>query len=254
MKNLFLQPRPAPLVIGHRGASARAPENTLAAFSLAAEQGADAIELDVDSTRDGQLVVMHDATIDRTTDGRGRVIDLTWDELRRADAGAWKGAAFKGERVPLLAEVLAAVGQRLLINIEVKGTAVRDQGLEAQLAGLIRRFDLLERVIVSSFNPLALRRMKQVEPHAACGLLYAPDLPLPLRQTWLAPLIPNLDARHPHHSQVSPSMVERYHARQQRINVWTVNEAAIAQAMAHAGVDGIIGDDPLLIRQALMDC
>ena len=251
--NLFLQSRSSPLVIAHRGASASAPESTLAAFTLAAEQGADAIELDVDRTRDGQLVVMHDAAIDRTTDGHGRVTDLTWDEIRRVDAGAWKGAAFKGERVPLLEEVLAAVGQRLLINIEIKDRSLRGQGLEAKVADSIKRFDLLERVIVSSFNPFALRRMKQVEPRVACGLLYAPDLPLVLRRAWLAPLIPGLNARHPHHSQVTPALVKDCHARQQRVNVWTVNEAVIAQAMARAGVDGIIGDDPVLIRQALSE-
>src|SRR5512136_2618397 len=98
--NLFLQPRSQPLVIAHRGSSATGPENTLAAFQLAAEQEADAIELDVDLTRDGQVIVMHDATIDRTTDGHGHVTDLTLDEIRRVDAGAWKSAEFKGERVP----------------------------------------------------------------------------------------------------------------------------------------------------------
>jgi glycerophosphoryl diester phosphodiesterase len=249
--NLFLQPRSAPLVIAHRGASAVAPENTLAAFRLAAEQGADAVELDVDLTRDGQLVVMHDATIDRTTDGHGRVTDLAWDEIQRVDAGAWKGAAFTGECVPSLEEVLAAVGQRLLINIEIKDRSLRGQGVEVKVADLIKRFDLLERVIVSSFNPFALRRMKHVEPRTACGLLYAPDLSLVLRRAWLAPLIPNLNARHPHYSQVDAAWVMDRHAQQQQVNVWTVNEAAIAQAMARAGVDGIIGDNPVLIRQAL---
>lgn len=251
--NHFLQFRSVPLVIAHRGASANAPENTLTAFTLAVEQGADAIELDVDLTRDGQLVVMHDATIDRTTNGHGRVTDLTWDEIRRVDAGAWKGTAFKGERVPLLAEVLAAVGQRLLINIEIKDMSVRDHGLEVKIANLIKHFDMLERVMISSFSPFALRRMKQGEPRAACGLLYAPNLPLVLRRAWLAPLIPGLNARHPHHSQVTPALVKDCHARQQRVNVWTVNEAVIAQAMARAGVDGIIGDDPVLIRQALSE-
>ena len=249
--NLFLQPRTVPLVIAHRGASAAAPENTLAAFELAAKQGADAIELDVDRTRDDQLVVMHDATIDRTTDGRGRVSDLTTEEIRRVDAGMWKGSAFKGERVPLLEEVLTAVGQRLLINIEIKSMTVRGHGLEVKVAALIKRFDLLDRVIVSSFNPFALRRMQQAEPRAACGLLYAPDFPSVLRRAWLTPLIPNLQARHPHHSQVALSMVEWCHARQQCVNVWTVNEAATVQAMARAGVDGIIGDDPVLMREAL---
>ena len=249
--NLFLQPRSHPLVIAHRGASAYAPENTLAAFRLAAEQGADAIELDVDLTRDGRIIVMHDATIDRTTDGRGRVQDLTWDEVRQADAGAWKSARFKGERVPLLSEVFEAVGQQVLINVEIKGAALIGSGLEAQVAAMLQQYDLSERVIISSFNPLALRRVKQMNPRLACGLLYAPDQPLFLRHAWFVPLIPHLEARHPHHSQVSRDAVQRFHERGYYVNVWTVNQAGIAHTMAQAGVDGIIGDDPVLLRQTL---
>jgi len=249
--NLFLQPRPQPFIIAHRGSSAHAPENTLAAFQLAAEQGADAIELDVDLTRDGHAIIMHDTTIDRTTDGAGAVQDLTLDEIRRVDAGTWKSAAFKGERVPLLAEVFAVVGQCVLINVEVKGMSLRSNGVEATVAALVQQYDLFDRVIISSFNPLALRRVKHLEPRLACGLLYAPDLPVYLRQTWLAPLIPHLDARHPHHSQANQLLVEKWHAHGQRVNVWTVNDAATARAMAQAEVDGIIGDDPVLLRRAL---
>ena len=249
--NLFLQPHAQPLVIAHRGSSAHAPENTLAAFQLAAVQGADAIELDVDLTRDGQAIVMHDATLDRTTDGKGAVHELMLEEIRRVDAGAWKGATFKGERVPLLDEVFAAVGQRVLINVEVKGMSLRSTGIEAKVAALVQQHHLFERVIISSFNPFALRRIKHMEPRLACALIYAPDLPIYLRHTWLAPLIPQLDARHPHHSQVSRRLVERWHARGQRVNVWTVNEAAILHAMTRAGVDGIIGDDPVLLRKTL---
>jgi glycerophosphoryl diester phosphodiesterase len=249
--NLFLQPRSQPLVIAHRGSSAHTPENTLAAFQLAAEQGADAIELDVDLTRDGHAIVLHDATLDRTTDGSGAVHELTLEEIRRLDAGMWKSAAFKGERVPLLAEVFAAVGQRVLINVEVKSMSLRSNGVEAKVAALVQQHDLFERVIVSSFNPFALRRIKQIEPRLACGLLYAPDLPIVLRQAWLAPLIPHLDARHPHHSQVKASVVEQWHARGQRVNVWTVNDAATLHAMVLAGVDGIIGDDPAMLCRVL---
>lgn len=249
--NLFLQPRSQPLVIAHRGSAADAPENTLAAFELAAEQGADAIELDVDLTRDGHVVVMHDATIDRTTDGHGRINDLTLEEIRRADAGAWKDAAFKGERVPLLEEVFEAVGQWVLINVELKGMALRGNGLEAKVAALIEKHDLAERVIISSFNPFALRRMKHVKASLACGLLYAPDSPIFLRDAWLAPLIPGLDARHPHHSQVNRTVVDQFHAQGLAVNVWTVNQGGIARAMVQAGVDGIIADDPVLIREML---
>ncbi len=249
--NLFLQPRSQPLVIAHRGASAYAPENTLAAFQRAAEQDADAIELDVDLTRDGHVIVMHDDTIDRTTDGQGRVADLALEDIRRVDAGTWRSAEFKGERVPLLAEVLDAVGQRLLINIELKSRGWRDYGLEAKVADLIARHELIDRVLLSSFNPLALRRAKHINPHLACALLYAPDQSLALRGTWLAPLIPQLNARHPHYSQVTKAVVEQFHAQGLVVNTWTVNQAGAIHAMQQAGVDGIIGDDPLLIRETV---
>jgi glycerophosphoryl diester phosphodiesterase len=249
--NLFLQPRSQPLVIAHRGSSAYAPENTLAAFKLAVEQEADAIELDVDLTRDGHVVVVHDATIDRTTDGRGRVADLTLEEIRRVDAGAWKDAAFKGERVPLLKEVLEAVGKQLLINVELKGMALRGTGLEEKVAALIEQHDLIDRVILSSFNPFALRRAKQIDPRLACGLLVAPDLSIFLRRAWLAPLIPRLNARHPHHSQVNKAMVDQFHAQGLTVNAWTINQAGIAHAMVQAGVDGLMGDDPVLIRETV---
>jgi glycerophosphoryl diester phosphodiesterase len=249
--NLFLQPCSQPLIIAHRGSSAYAPENTLAAFQLAAEQGADAIELDVDLTRDGHAIIMHDVTIDRTTDGSGAVSALTLEEIRRVDAGSWKGAAFKGERVPLLDEVFTAMGRRVLINVEVKSMSLRSNGVEAKVAALVQLHDLFGRVIISSFNPFALRRLKHIEPRLACGLLYAPDLPIYLRCAWLAPLIPHLDARHPHHSQVNQSLVAKWHARGQRVNVWTVNDAATLRAMARVEVDGIIGDDPMLMRRLL---
>jgi glycerophosphoryl diester phosphodiesterase len=249
--NLFLQPRSQPLVIAHRGSSAFAPENTLAAFRLAAEQEADAIELDVDLTRDGHVIVLHDATIDRTTDGHGRVVDLTLDEIRRVDAGAWKSAEFKGQRVPLLEEVFEAVGRWLLINVEIKDMSLRGHGLEEKVAALIAKHDLIERVIISSFNPLALRRIKRVDARLACGLLVAPDLPIFLREAWLAPLIPHLDARHPHHAQVDKAAIDRWHVQGLFVNVWTANQAGTVRAMIKAGVDGIIGDDPVLIRETL---
>jgi glycerophosphoryl diester phosphodiesterase len=249
--NLFLQPRSQPLVIAHRGASAYAPENTLAAFQRAADQDADAIELDVDLTRDGHVIVLHDATLDRTTDGHGRVADLTLEEIRRADAGLWKSAEFKGERVPLLAEVFEAVGQRLLINVETKDMSLLGVGLEAQVVALIQKHNLIDRVLISSFNPLALRRIKRFDKRLACGLLVAPDLPFFLRDAWLAPLIPHLDARHPQHAQISRAAVDRWHAHGLFVNAWTANQASTIRALIKAGVDGIIGDDPILIQDVL---
>jgi glycerophosphoryl diester phosphodiesterase len=176
---------------------------------------------------------------------------MTLDEIRRADAGEWKDVVFRGERVPLLEEVFEAVGQRVLINVEIKGLSPRGHGLEAKVAALIEKHDLIDRVLVSSFNSFALRRVKHVNPRLACGLIYAPDSPIFLRGAWLAPLVPGLNARHPHHSQVNQAVVDQFHAQGLAVNVWTVNQAGIARAMAQAGVDGIIGDDPALIRETL---
>lgn len=250
--NLFLQHRSTPLIIAHRGSSTHAPENTLAAFTLAADQGADAIELDVTLSRDGQIVVIHDDTLDRTTTGHGRVDQLPYAEIAQYDAGAKFNARFAGERVPLLAQVFEAVGQRLLINVEIKSTTIKTTGLEAKVIDLIRQHGLIERVIVSSFNPLALIKVKRAEPRLACGLLYAPDEPIYLSRAWLAPLIPNLEARHPQANTVTPEVVKHIHARGQKINVWTVLAAREVKALTAAGVDGLIGNDPVMMRNALM--
>jgi len=249
--NLFLQPHPQPLIIAHRGSSTHAPENTLAAFVLAADQGADAIELDVTLTRDGQVVVIHDDTLERTTNGHGRVDQLLYAEVTQYDAGVKFNGKFTGECVPLLSQVFEAVGQRVLINVELKSTTVRSTGLEAKVIDLIRQHGLIERVIISSFNPLALITVKRAEPRLACGLLYSPDEPIYLSRAWLAPLIPNLNARHPQASTVTPDVVKQIHARGQKINVWTVLEPAEVKKLAAAGVDGLIGNDPVMMREVL---
>src|SRR5205814_5101727 len=144
------------LVIAHRGASGTHPENTLAAFRRAVELGADMIELDVQLTRDGEVVVFHDATLERTTDGAGAVSDRTLAEIRRLDAGAWFGPAFRGTRVPTLAEVLAAVG--LPVNVELK--PVGDDGLEARALAVVESAGALARVVFSSFDAGALERLR----------------------------------------------------------------------------------------------
>jgi glycerophosphoryl diester phosphodiesterase len=138
-----------------------------------------------------------------------------------------------------------------LINVELKGMALHGTGLEEKVAALIERHNLIDRVILSSFNPFALRRAKQIDSRLACGLLVAPDLSIFLRKAWLAPLIPRLNARHPHHSQVTRAMVDQFHAQGVTVNAWTINQAGIARAMVQAGVDGLIGDDPVLIRETV---
>lgn len=143
-----------PLIIGHRGASAGAPENTLAAFALAQEQGADGVELDVQFSADGQIVIMHDATVDRTTNGTGRVTDLTLAQLQALDAGA-------GQTIPTLDELFEAFGPSLLYNIEIKDWGWRDHHLELAVADRIAAYHLERQVLVSSFNPLSVRRARR---------------------------------------------------------------------------------------------
>src|SRR5690554_7959632 len=130
-------------VLAHRGYSGKAPENTMAAFELAVKSGADGLELDVHITKDGEVVVIHDDTVDRTTDGTGRVEDYTYEELLKFDAGSWFGEEFKGERLPTLADVCEIVkGTDLIFNVELKA-GVNFQALTEKVSDLINKYDLV---------------------------------------------------------------------------------------------------------------
>lgn len=239
-----------PLIVAHRGASHAAPQNTLAAFRLAADLGADGVELDVHLTADGVPVVIHDATVEATTDGSGQVTALTLAQVKALDAGVRFHASFAGERVPTLEEVLTAVGHRLLINIELKDFSPRDRGLEATVAALVQRLGLTGRVWFSSFNPLALRRVRRYAPDIPAGMLYDNSLPLPLRQRWLAPITPH-EALHPHHALVTPALVAQAHRRGLRVATWTVDDPALAERLATWGVDALITNEPERLLAAL---
>lgn len=242
------------LNIAHRGASAVAPPNTLAAFRMAAQLGADGIECDVHLSADGIPVVIHDFTVDATTDGSGRVRDMTVAELKRLDAGVSFSPAFAGERIPTLEEVLEAVGDRLLLNIELKTTALTDYGLERAVVSLIERYGPAQegRVLLSSFNPFSLRRVKRLAPHIPVGLLYAPDLPLPLRHTWLAPLVPH-EARHPQHGMVDASYMSWARKRGYWVHTWTVDEIAEMRRLLALGVEAIITNVPDVLHTVLRE-
>jgi len=211
--------------------------------------GADGIELDAKLSADGSVVVVHDATVDRTTSGSGRVSHLTLDALKRLDAGAKFDPKFAGESIPTLEEVFEAVADRLLINVELTHYDNLRDGLEYRVVALIDTHGLAERVIVSSFSPLSLRHVKQAARRIACGLLYMPDLPLFFRRAWFAPLIPGLDAHHPQHVLVDAAFVRRRHVRGQTVNVWTVNGEADMRRMVDAGVDAIMTDRPDVLKR-----
>jgi glycerophosphoryl diester phosphodiesterase len=238
------------LNIAHRGASKVAPPNTLAAFDKAIDLGADGIELDVHLSADGVPVVIHDFRVDATTDGTGSVADLTLAQLKQLDAGLTFDPAFRSERIPALEEVLDHVGKRLLLNIELKARGARDRGLERAVIALIDRYGLSQSVLLSSFNPVALRRAKRLAPHIPAGLLTAPDLPLPLRQAWLAPLVPH-EARHPEHTMVNGRAIRRARRRGHRIHTWTVDGAEEMCRLITLGVDGIITNVPDILRAVI---
>lgn len=235
-----------PLVLGHRGACAHAPENTLAAFRLALEDGADGIELDAHLTRDGAVVVMHDENVARTTNGHGRLSQLTLQEVRRLDAGIRFGEQFKGEHVPTLADVFEALGDRPVYDLELKNLASPANGLERKVAELVRRYGLEKRILVTSFNPLSVRAFRREMPATPCGLLLlggkAGRLEDRLIGRWVAPQLVGL-----YHT----GFEERFPARR-NVLVWGAQNPEEVRRAIRLGAAGVIVDDPGMARRIVV--
>jgi glycerophosphoryl diester phosphodiesterase len=236
------------LVYGHRGAKAYAPMNTLPAFTLAADQGAHGIELDVHRSKDGHPVIVHDFTVDATSNGSGRVTEMTLAELKALDAGAWFGEAFAGTPIATLDEVFEAVGARLLINVEIKSESVETDGVEEVVAACIARHNMAHRVIVSSFNPLTLQRFRAVMPDVPIAYL---DWQGSTAEMRAAAAEARYEAYHPEHRMIDAAMVEAERAAGRFINTWTVNDGARAAELVALGVRGIITDNPDVVIAAL---
>ncbi len=238
------------LNFAHRGASHEAPANTLPAFLLAAELGADGIELDVHLSRDGEIVVIHDFELQATTDGKGPVDARTLAELKELDAGGWFDPVFAGVQIPTLQEVIDAVGDRLLLNLELKSKSLREERLAMALVRTIERNHLFQRVIVSSFNPWALRCVARLNASIPRGLLYGPGQPWVVRLGWLRRKL-SVQALHPHHSIVNRRYARWSKAHGFRLHTWTVDEPARMQELKQLGVDLIITNRPDLLRTVL---
>ncbi len=238
-----------PLIIAHRGASGHAPENTMAAFRLADEQGADAIELDAKLSADGVIVIHHDATLDRTTSGSGPLNQQSWSDLRNLDAGSKFDNRFAGERIPTLRQVLEELGGKLLINIELTNYVRPWDRLPELAAELVIGFGLEKRILFSSFNPVALKSVKKQAPEIPAGLLLLPQEPFWIRRL-LRSIIPH-EALNLQTKLVTPQIVESEHAKGRPINVWTVNEEQRMREMIEIGVDGLITDFPDIASEVL---
>lgn len=228
-----------PLIIGHRGASAEAPENTLAAFALAQVQGADGIEFDVQLSADGWPVVIHDGKLDRTTNGHGAVQDLTLAELQKLDAG-------QGQSIPTLDEVFETLGPDFLYNVELKTAAFRDNGLATAVADRIQSHGMAQQTAVSSFNPLAVRyaRRHLTKSTWVAHLSYKPVL------KFKHSLIP-VQAVHPYYKMVDAAYMAWARKNSWRVHVWTVDDSVEAQRLVGLGVDAIITNKPKFIRETV---
>jgi glycerophosphoryl diester phosphodiesterase len=238
------------MIFAHRGASACAPENTLAAFELALRQEADGIELDAKLSSDGQVVVIHDETVDRTTPHHGRVRDFTAAELRQMDAGSHFDIAFRGEPIPTLDEVLKAVGQLTITNIELKNYDSITNELPEKVAALVKRHKLSRRVIFSSFNPIALYRIRRLIPEAPIGLLTMAGWKGVLARRLVRWMLP-YQSLHPVYKDVTPALVKAAHELGQKVFPHTVNQELDMQRLFEMGVDGIFTDDPALALQVV---
>lgn len=235
------------LLLGHRGAAAEAPANTVAAFQRAMAAGADGVELDVHLTRDGHVVVIHDEDVAAVTGASGRIRELSLAEVQRLDAGSYFDAQFAGARIPTLAEALQAAGEGGVVNIEIKGTSVASEGLEREVVRIVHEHNMRERVIVSSFNPARLLRLRALDPELPRAMLHGPGTPLFVRNLWFLPLV-QPDALHPHYTMVNAAYMKRAREWGVRVNVWTVDDEIEARRLVELGVDGIISNNPARLR------
>lgn len=234
---------PQPVIFAHRGASAHAPENTLAAFELALTQGADGVELDTKLSADGHVVVIHDPTINRTTGAHGRVKDLSLADLRALEAGSFFSANFRDEKIPTLEEVFEAVGKRTFINVELTNYNTPRDHLVESVCMLVKKFGLQKRVIFSSFFASNLSKARSYLPEVPCGLLALNGLPGAWARSF-GYAFGKYDALHPNLKDVTPQQVQRVHRLKGRVHVWTVNKVEDMRRLFGWGVDAIFTDDP----------
>jgi glycerophosphoryl diester phosphodiesterase len=238
-----------PIIIAHRGDKIHAPENTLAAFRRAAENGADAIEFDVKLTADGQVIVLHDPTVDRTTNGTGKISNLPLASVKELDAGGWFSETYRGECIPTLDDVLETVGKNLHINIELTNYATPFDSLVPKVVDLVKKHGVQNRMLFSSFFARNLQVTRSLLPDVPCGLLCMRGK----LGAWARTISWRGDyfALHPYFTDVNPGLVYRVQAAGKRVHVWTVNPEEDLKRMVGLGVDAIITDDPVLALRLL---
>lgn len=223
------------IIWAHRGASGHAPENTLVAFEKAMAMGADGIECDLRESREGDLVVFHDPTIKRLTGQGGRIVDLTLSELKRLDIGSWFDPAFARQTVLTAAELIGKIPPPFLLNLEVKAASPQ------KVVDLIQKKGIADRVIVSSFDHILLKKVRSLHPTLPIGYLVDRE---PLKK--ILQEARRLDAVSIHlaSKRVTPDLIEKAHQEGFKVYVYTVNESSQMTLFIEMGVDGLFTNYP----------
>ena len=235
-----------PFIFAHRGYSSTAPENTLAAFQEAQNRGVPGIELDIHLCSSGELVVTHDDNLKRVTGYDGLVENMEYREIKKLDAGSWKGDNFSGLKIPILEDVFDLLGSSVYYDIEIKTRQTSKTGIETRLKKLIESYKLEQRCIVSSFNPMPLRFFKDEMPGIPTAIIYCddPEVPWYLRNgqgRWIA----SADILKPEHVKVNGGLrLANLLSGRRPVLPWTVDDPAIAARLMSNGVSGIISNDP----------
>jgi glycerophosphoryl diester phosphodiesterase len=238
------------LVIAHRGASGWAPENTLPAFQKAAELEADMIEFDIQLSADRHIVVIHDKTVDRTTNGTGRVAEKSFAELRQLDAGAWFAPNFAGTRIPTLREVLSTISDSIQLNIELKHFDLESNFFEQDVAAIVTEFDLLHRAIFAARHPKSITRLKELIPGIDCVLLQKERT----EDEYVEALLRlNLKVAQIRRRSMNQAFINRLHEHKILINLFYADEAEEMRNFITMGIDGILTNYPDRLRKVIHD-
>ena len=240
------------LNIGHRGACAYYPENTMVSFQAASRMNADFLELDVQLTKDGIPVVIHDFTVKRTTNGKGNVSNLLYENIKQLDAGSWFSREFTGERIPRLEEVLEFAQNNINLNIEIKANPKSKPGeTEAKTLDLVRKYDMVSRVLFSSFNMNSLITLHSIEPNVFMGLLF--------ENSWKKKINPitimedlNANSFHCSKSSVRKKWIKEFHSQHIPVLVYTVNAKTTMNKLIEWGINGIFTNKPDVLHNVLI--
>lgn len=242
-------------IIAHRGASAYYPENTLVSFEGAIVLGADMVELDVQLTSDGKVVVFHDEKISRCTNGRGRIADHTLAELHKLDAGSWFDKKFHGEKIPTLAEVLAVCKNKIAVNIEIKIEAVTGRvsgGIEEKCLQIVDKTGMREHVVFSSFDTRAIIHLKEIDKTAPAAVLYEKGLYGSKLPSQIVEFL-HADAFNCSRRELTRKWLDDLKSHQIPVNVYTLNDDNNMKRLLAKGVSGIFTNNPDILKNVLED-